>query len=294
MADVVGFAMARHVGTLATLGALWTGTTLARADSLGLEQCNVKPTKAHTKQAKADYEEGKKLHDAGVKGAVEKFHHAYLTDCTKHELLVLLSFAYQGEGKLKEAILADELYIQKRGASLSEEDRAVIENRLHDLRGILEEQEAKERALIAAQKKEREKPPAPVLPPPRAPEERPHSKLPWIPIGVGAAAIVTGVVLVVAAESTFPNTCARHGGWAGLWGKEECQVDASDTTTIRDANFSKGMWNGGVASIVGGGALAIGGAVWLVFDRTGSRSSSSAMRVTPILSPSRVGIAGTF
>jgi hypothetical protein len=43
-----------------------------------------------------------------------------------------------------------------------------------------------------------------------------------------------------------------------------------------------------------GGAAVVGGVVWWLLDTPGSRHSSSTARVSPVVSPSFIGIAGSF
>lgn len=283
-----------RLGALAfTLGLAAASATVlvpraAYAGDLGFSACNAKPTKSDTADAKRSYERGKRLFDERDRGAIDLFRSAYLADCTKHELLVVLSFAYQSDGQLKEALAASELYMQKRGRSLSADDRHTVEERIALLERKLKDQE--EAAAAAARPTLLVPAPAPRPAPVEVVKER--SPLPWVLVGAGATAIIAGAILVPIGGSKYPAEC--HD--ATLFKNGQCtagQNPAESTARAQDAGTAMGLKRAGFVSVAAGGAAVVGGLIWFALDVT-SKPTTTGLRVVPTFSPSSLGFAGTF
>lgn len=288
-------AFAFTIGLTATLAATAVPNVALAGDDLGFAGCNAKPTKTDTAEAKRSYERGKRLFDERDRGAIDLFRAAYVADCTKHELLVVLSFAYQSDGQLKEALVASELYLKKRGGSLSAEDRHTVEERIALLTQKRKEQDADAAAAAATAPKAIVVAP-PAMPPPRAEAPVHHSPLPWVLVGIGAAAVVTGAILFPVGSALVPDSCEGLGLFSPN-SRSTCTanpgVDATSDT--EKAGRGKGLRLGGFLSMAAGGAAVAGGLVWAAVDAASSSSSTTGRRrIVPILSPTELGIAGTF
>lgn len=143
------------------------------------------------------------------------------------------------------------------------------------------------------------KPPAPVAAPPTTSTTAPpaplarvreHSRVPWVIAGVGAAGLVTGIVLVATARrpdncSAETRTCALRDGQTS----EELAADQSDAQAA-DNRRTLGFVVGGI----GLGALA-GGLVWHFLEPTGPKSTRG-LRVAPwyVGRSSGVALSGSF
>ena len=276
-------AFAFTLGLAAASATVFVPSAAFAADDLGFSGCNSKPTKSDTADAKRSYERGKKMFDERDRGAIDLFRSAYLADCTKHELLVVLSFAYQSDGQLKEALAASELYMQKRGSSLSAEDRHTVEERIALLKRKQKEQEEAAAAAARPQVVER-----PVAPPPPVDDGPKHSPYPWVLVGVGAAAIVTGAILFPIGKATLPKP-PNCDGTATLFDNGNCTNDAD----AAKAGRAMGMQRGGIIAIGAGGLAVVGGLVWYAVDVT-SKSNTTGRRIYPTFGPRSLGLAGTF
>lgn len=271
----------------------------ALANSLGFTECNAKPRGADTAKARKHYLAGKEQLDAGrSKEAVESFRAAYMADCTKHDLLILLSFAYQADAQLREAVEADELYLEKKGKALPASDRQEIQARVDDLRArvrAMEEDEARKLELAKAEEQKKQKVVV-VTSPPRE-SESPYTVTPWVVTGVGAAAVLAGAAMFVVGTTQFDNERCRGDALTGQMGcevGENGQPFASKGTQAMYYDWKN--W-GGFVVMGAGAAVAAGGLVWHFLE--GSKSSSdskTAVRVTPSLGPQHagLGVGGAF
>ena len=279
--------VAYGVGLATLLGALALPAPSRADDSLSFSGCNSKPKKADTAEAKRAYERGKKLFDERDRGAIDLFRSAYLADCTKHELLVLLSFAYQSDGQLKEALAASELYLDKRGGSLTGEDRKTVEDRIASLRAKVKEQDDAVAAAAARPATEPVKPPP--TPPPAEPSRK-RSPYPWVLVGIGAASLVTGAVLLPLGRAQMPEGC-EGGSLFSAGGCSETLPNLDQSQV--DAGKAMGLQRAGMITMAAGGAAVVGGLIWFAVDASGS-SSSTARRVVPNVGPGYLGVSGAF
>lgn len=121
-----------------------------------------------------------------------------------------------------------------------------------------------------------------------APSHREHSTLPWVVAGVGAAGLVTGILLVATASrpdncSADTRICVPRDGQT----QAELEADQSDAQAA-DNRRTLGLVVGGI----GLGALA-GGLVWHFLEPTGPRPGSRAtgLRFTPWSAGRSSGVA---
>jgi len=117
------------------------------------------------------------------------------------------------------------------------------------------------------------------------PDARHHTAGPWILVGVGLAAAVTGVVLfavgrtdIAASEAgcavQFDGTLACPGPYTSD-GRDRSQLDSLGAT----------LSNAGVITMIGGGVVLVGGLVWHFVEPTGPARVS----ISPVVGPSLWG-----
>lgn len=237
---------------------------------------------AKSEEAHAFYNVGRALYDEGnYDGAITQFREAYRRDCSKHDLLVIISRSYELKGDKPEAVKALEVFLDRvKDSPDAGTHRTKIEN--------LKKQ-------IAAQ-------PPPVVPPPPVvqppPEVREHTVPPWILVGVGGAAIAAGVVVVVTSPS-LPDKCTATDGPSKLAGCErlpgELEPSYQDRTKRGEASQNQPII--GAVVLAGGGVLVIGGLLWHFLEPTGPVAKAGVKpSLTPSVAPSYAGLSlgGTF
>ena len=240
------------------------------------------------------------LDEANYDKAISYFKDAYSIDCSVHGILPIIATAYERKGDKAEAIRALEEYT-KRAPTAS--DREIIERRIKNLRDQL----AQERPTATGPTATVPAPTATVAPsatatgvpteptattapttsPTSAPEGQ-HSLTPWIVVGAGGAALVTGAILFgvgVGDVSNAENQCPTHKG---------CSSSTAD-----QGNTGRTLETVGV--IVGAVGLAgiAGGIVWHVIEPAASAPAvapAPAAHVSPVIAPGFAGlsIGGSF
>lgn len=119
---------------------------------------------------------------------------------------------------------------------------------------------------------------APPTAPPSSAErtpERGHTALPWVVVGVGTAALITGVVLLVTAPA-LPNGCAKTIQLCSkIPGESEQSMVDRQSQAARSENQPL------LGLVVGGAGLGVaaGGLLWHFLEPTGA--SKSALRISP-------------
>ena len=145
---------------------------------------------SESERAHTIYQAGKvQYDDKNYDAAIVQFRDAYKRDCSKHDLLIIISRAYELKGDKVEALKALEQYVDRVPTS---PDIMTHRNGIDSLK-----------KQIAAQ---------PPPPPPSAgavpsapPQEmREHTIPPWIVVGVGGIAVIAGIVVIATAPSVAP------------------------------------------------------------------------------------------
>ena len=231
-------------------------------------------TQTKSDEAHAFYNAGRALYDEGnYDGAVAQFRESYKRDCSKHELLIIISRSHELKGDKVEAVRALELFRERVKDSPDEgTHRTKIEN--------LKKQ-------IAAQPP----PPPPVATPPA--EVREHTVAPWIVVGIGGAALVAGVIVLVTSPS-LPTGCNA--------GTKLCTAIAGEDSGAFDKRKDEaGTFRSqpiiGGAIIAGGAVLVAGGLLWHFLEPTGPVAKGSlSPKLTPNVAPAYAGMSfgGTF
>ncbi len=142
-------------------------------------------------------------------------------------------------------------------------------------------------------------PVGPVTPPPPAADEPPpppsraaeHSLIPWVVVGVGAAAVVTGVIVLATAPS-LPASCDAD--------TKKCvrmvgQSDASFTEVQDRAQSSESRPVLGGVVLASGLVVVAGGLLWHFLEPTGPKKTT-AWHLSPFTGPTGTGasLGGTF
>ncbi|HSO39263.1 MAG TPA: tetratricopeptide repeat protein [Labilithrix sp.] len=221
---------------------------------------------AKSEEAHAFYNAGRALYDEGnYDGAITQFREAYRRDCSKHDLLVIISRSHELKGDRAEAVRALELFLDRVKDS---PDAATHRTKIDNLK-----------KQIAAQ------PPPPPPPPPVTappPEVREHTVPPWIVVGVGGAAVAVGIVLL-ATSPTLPSECNPS--------TKKCPAAAGSDVQSRAELSQNQPVTGGIV-LAGGGVLVLGGLLWHFLEPTGPVAKGALKpSLTPSVSPGYAGLS---
>jgi hypothetical protein len=234
------------------------------------------------------------LDESNYDKAISYFRDAYSIDCSVHGILPIIATAYERKGDKASAVQALQEYIKRVPAA---SDREVVERRIRNLQDQMGAAAATSAtptvsATVSAPPSATAVPTGTVTAQPTQtataptssatstpPETGGHSAAPWIVVGIGGAAIVTGVILLVVGAgdvSTAQSLC--NGG-------RSCPTssDADQGNTGRTLETV-----GGIALGVGGAAV-VGGLVWHFLEPTGP--ASPAAHLVPVVSPGYAGMS---
>ena len=244
------------------------------------------------------------LDESNYDKAISYFKDAYSIDCSVHGILPIIATAYERKGDKAEAIHALGEYVLRVPNA---PDREVIERRIRNLREQLAQE--KPTATVTATAPTSTSTTAPtgtgtggaavptttgtaptasgtVEPPPGGGA---HSVAPWVVVGIGGAALVTGGVLLLVGSgdvSTANNTCPTHSNCAPSVADQGNQGRTLETVGV-------------VAGIVGIAGVA-GGLIWHFTEPQPSGQTAtrpgSYVGVTPVVTPGFAGMSfgGTF
>lgn len=240
---------------------------------------------SESERAHTLYGAGKAYYDDGnYEQAIAQFREAYKKDCSKHELLIIISRSYELHNERAEAIKALELYLERSpNAPDTQQQKTRIENLKREL--------AKERAAAAA---------AAAAAGPAAPKQeiREHTIPPWIVVGLGGATVIVGIVVLATAPS-LPAGCNNDNNSCSKdpTGKE---TDAAFKTRQEQAGQAKDQPIYGAIAIGGGAILVAGGLLWHFLEPTGPVEAAPNAKIKPKLTPQighgygGLSLGGTF
>jgi len=237
---------------------------------------------AHQKYiaGKQDYDEG------NYESALRRFRDAYALDCTKHELLIIISAGYERKGDRNEAIVALETYIAR---APSAPDVVTYEAKIENLKRQSEAHDAKPPPAAPAKVV-----PASAPTPPPAPrvEVRGHSPWPWVVVGIGGATAVAGIVLIATTSSLPPNCDEKTNSCSPIAGEPEGALQQRQNEAGKIGVQPKI----GLGLAIGGGVLLGSGLLWHFLEPTGPKTAASSTRLKPALGPGYAGMSfgGTF
>jgi len=235
------------------------------------------------------------LDEANYDKAISYFKDAYSIDCSVHGILPIIATAYERKGDKAEAIRALEEYV-KRAPSAS--DREIIERRMKNLRDQLAQEHPTATAptatstatasptgtgTTAATVEPTATATAPTSTATTGGPPAQHSLLPWVVVGVGAAAAITGGIIFGIGSgdvSSAEKFCPTH-----------------DTCTNADArdqgNRGRGEETAGIVVGAIGIAGVAGGLVWHFTEPQpgGSGTGKATPRVQPVVAPGFAGLS---
>jgi hypothetical protein len=261
--------------------------------------CDKKPTEKDENEAHAYFTIGKKAYDeADYTKAIDNLREAYKLDCTKPILLNYIASAYIAKGDKVEAIAALEAFNKRdpRGA-----DAEGVPKKIANLKQALAAQSATTpsstvtsttttpSSTVTSTTSTATTTAAPTTTDTVPPPERGHTALPWIVVGVGGAAMVTGIILLAVGSSKVSDSFS-------LCPNANC-VDLSKKPQAMQLNSDgRGFQNAGIAIGLVGVAAVGGGLLWHFLEPTGPAKSAS---IKPELGASPLGggyagLSGTF
>lgn len=225
---------------------------------------------AHQKYiaGKQDYDEG------NYDSALRRFRDAYTLDCTKHELLIIISAAYERKGDKKEAVNALETYVAR---SPGAPDVPTYQAKIDNLK----------KQIAAAPPPTATAAPAPTTTAPTAGGEvQEHTVFPWIVVGAGVAALGVGIALIATAPE-LPGGCDANTKTCQKR-TEESSADFENRQAEAGRSVDQPKW--GTIVTVGGGALVVGGLVWHFLEPTSPKETAKT-KVRPSVGPGFAGLA---
>lgn len=238
-------------------------------------------TKPQSEKAHDVFKIGKQQYDDNNHElAINLFKDAYTRDCSKHELLIIISRAYELKGDKAEAIRALEIFLQRDPTNA---DAETYRRRIKQMRD----------AMVVTPPPTATPAPTPPAPPPPKGEDRGHTPYPWILVGVGGAAVVAGIVVLATAPALpagcneTTKTCSR------LPNETENQYQKRQS----EAGTSKDQPVAGAIVAAAGGALVIGGLLWHILEPTGpAESAATKPKLRPETGPGYAGLSfgGSF
>ncbi len=176
-------------------------------------------------------------------------------------LIYNLARAYEGLGRLDEAVRAYEDYLAKEPKP---QDRGAIEKKVATLKAQIAERERMKREQEESARKGSEPAPSPALAA-TPPEKR--SATPWIVAGIGGAIVIGGGVVMIMAKT-------KH---------DEADREPIQTKSDSLADDAKSLSTVGSVVMLGGAAVLAGGVVWAILSpKRAAEPSAAGLRVTPV------------
>jgi hypothetical protein len=277
---------------VAFLGTLVAVPALAQPSSYPAACDASKVSKGDVDRAHAVFLSGKQfLDESNYDKAISYFNDAYSIDCSVHAILPIIATAYERKGDKTEAVRALEEYLRRVPNA---GDREHVERRIKNLNDQLAHEAPP--ASAASSTTAVVPTPASTTPPDASaapatslaassaatpPEEQPRRGAagPWIVGGLGAAAVIGGVVLYVVGSgdiSTAVSACPSRSGCA-----PSVASQGNDGRTLKTV--------GAVVGGVGIGAVAAG-LVWLLVEKPASSPAGTGRFVSPVLAPGYAGV----
>lgn len=274
--------------------------------------CTTQPSKDDSEVAHGAYIAGKRAFDENdYPTAIQYFKDAFRRDCTKYELLNIISRSYELKGDKPEAINALETYLKR--APAGDPTIESIQKRLENLKAQAAA-EASAKAPVTGSASAATTAPsasASIAPPPpsasASPPERGHTLPPYLVMAGGVVALGVGIPLAIVGAGNVSDANAQIAG-LNCDANNVCQGNAQvspldagrKATDIANGARRTGQIEEGVGiALIGVGAAAvIGGLVWHFVEPTGPASPQTGTNigVRPDARPGYAGlsIGGSF
>ncbi|MCL2778179.1 MAG: tetratricopeptide repeat protein [Polyangiaceae bacterium] len=254
------------------------------------------PSESDTEAAHKIYLAGKAQYDASDwAAAIAQFREAYRRDCTKPEILINLSRAYEFKGDKQEALNALQAFLDR--VPPSHPDIGAVRARMANIQKQID---AEKKAGVPPPPIETKPTSKTEQPKSEQPQTRGHTVAPWVVAGIGGAAIIAGVV-VYATKPKMPANCSGGSCYRSPDDESDAQLNADKD----QAGKSRSQSTTGL--IVGGAGIVVlaGGLIWHFLEHPNGSSASpnssngaSAEKptVTPAIGPGFAGLSfgGTF
>jgi tetratricopeptide (TPR) repeat protein len=230
------------------------------------------------------------LDEANYDKAISYFKDAYSIDCSVHAILPIIATAYERKGDKASAVQALQEYLKRVP---NDPDREKIERRIKNLQDQMTPvavttapasatPTAPNATGVATAPTGSAATTAPTSTPTSGPpEEGGHTIAPWIVVGVGGAAVLTGVVLYIVGSGKVSNAEAACGA-----NHDKCPANSP---AIADGNSGRTLETVGVIAGAVGIAAVAGGLVWHFMEPTSA--SGPAAGLAPVVTPGYAGIA---
>ena len=236
---------------------------------------------SESERAHTIYQAGKvQYDDKNYDAAIVQFREAYKRDCSKHDLLIIISRAYELLGNRPEALRALEMYVERVPNS---PDIATHKIGIENLR-----------RQIAAAPPPTATATAPVPSSTAAPpvETREHTIPPWLVVGLGGASIVTGAIFLVVAPAVPANCDTKKGSCTSTGPTDDIAKDQ------KQAGTAVGETTGGLIAIIAGAGVLGAGLLWHFLEPTGPVEKTGKIKpqLVPAVAPGYAGMSlgGTF
>jgi hypothetical protein len=248
--------------------------------------CTKKATDADQELAKQKFIAARQDSEEGnYDTAIKRFKVAYDLDCSKPELLLIISSVFEKKGDKQAALAALEVYTQR--APKDSPDMPTTLTKIENLK----------KQLAAAP------PPTASSSAPPKEEVQEHSVAPWIVVGIGGAALITGIVLHLTAS--YPAGCMPDAEPEPKCTRQpkdppstdpDPNVDSVVVARGKEAGQIHGRKVAGTISILAGSGLIVGGLIWHFIEPTGPKTTTGIRRLTPTIAPGFGGLSygGTF
>jgi tetratricopeptide (TPR) repeat protein len=239
---------------------------------------------SESERAHTIYQAGKvQYDDKNYDAAIAQFREAYKRDCSKHDLLIIISRAYELNGNRPEALKALEMYVDRVPSS---PDIATHRNGIESL---------KRQIAAAPPPAATSTAPAPTSTSTAPPTEmREHTVPPWLVVSLGGAGIVTGAILLVVAPKVPPNCEASSGSCKRTLNETDDQLGKDRN----QAGSSVGETTGGLVAIIAGAGVVGAGLLWHFLEPTGPVEKTGKIKPTlvPAVAPGYAGMSlgGSF
>jgi tetratricopeptide (TPR) repeat protein len=250
-----------------------------------------KVSKSDSDRAHTVFLSGKQyLDESNYDKAISYFNDAYSIDCSVHGILPIIATAFERRGDRAEAVRALEEYVHR---APNAGDREVIERRIRNLKDQIARETPPPPSVSSAPPPPPPPVPsasvsavpepasaAPTEPPPPAAHTGGSGVGPWVLIGVGGAALVTGIVVYAVGSSAVSSAASACGPMHNT-----CQ--SSDEVSKGNGGRSTEVVGGVVGGI--GLAAAAAGVVWKLVGSSSAPASGSAS-LAPVFAPGYVGL----